>query len=291
MKRYLTLLFFMLAITWMATTARAGFENGFWIDDVRVTAKIQSSSVEFGFNGSNRYVRLDGFNTKFARFPSSSLSYEASYSGSGRTQWVAFDFIGNNFFGPGVTPSPVIQGGAHLIFFLRNATFLNSTNTEVLNAEGKGIFLGRNNTWGDCGSPIDKARIFFETRVVRSQFPSTAAAGVKCADWFPDKYFVDNQQYHIEMHVNDTHIAYWIYLKFSNGSTTLWSSNVTEALDYPASTAINSEFALAKSDWLLPDYNRMNNNDINNLGIGLALENSNNGVWSLKITNLNSSKF
>ena len=291
MKRFLTILFFTLASTWTTATAHAGEENGFWADDVRLIAKTTSSSVEFGFDGNNRYITLDGWNRRYARHAGSDLGYQSSYPGSGRTQWIAFDFIGTNFFGSGSNPAPVIQGIAHIPIFLRNRSFYDWAG--IVNAEGKGIFLGRNDIWGNCGAPADKGRIFFETRVVRSQAPSEAVAGVKCADGYSDKYFVDGQQYRVVVHANDTHLAYWVYLKNWDGSTTLWSSNGTEALDYPSYSPgdYNSAFVNAKSSWLPGEHSRMNNNNLDTATIALPLTTSNAGAWNLKITNLGSGRF
>lgn len=282
----------LLASTSMAATAHAGDDNGFWVDNERLIAKTMSSSVEFGFDGWNRYITLNNWNRRNALTTSSHLGYEMSYPGSGRTQWVSFDFVGSNVFGTGLSPSPVFQSFVHMPIFLRAGSF--HTATVAQNLEGKGIFLGHNDTWGSCGTPASKARIFFETRIVNTWTPAPydAVAGVKCADGSSDKYFEDEQQYHVDMHVNDNYISYWIYLKYPNGSMVLWSASGTEATDYlPYTGNSNAAFVDAKSSWLPREQGRMNDNNLANLSIPLPLLPTNQGPWYLRITNLSSGRF
>jgi hypothetical protein len=277
---------------WMST-AHAGEDNGFWVSDFQLIAETASSSVEFGVDFPGPYVALNGIK-RYARTATSGLGYKAPYSGSGRTQWVAFDFIGSNFFGSSSNASPLIQGGAHMPIFLRAGTFQSSTTMYAV--EGKGIFLGRNNSfWGSCGAPESKARIFFETKIVnsgeaiRTQSDQSAGA-VKCADWFSDKFFEDGVKYSIAMHVNDTNIAYWIYRADQSGNMVLWSSNGTNALDYPRDVnSFNSGFLDAA--WMPTEHSRMNNNNINTLMIAPVLMPTGIGAWNFKISNLNSGNF
>jgi hypothetical protein len=282
---------FLLAGTCISTTAHAGDENGFWVDPKRLIAKTTSSYVEFGNDFYGRYVIAAGI--KKYGLLDNDLGYMANYAGSGRTQWVAFDIVGSNFFGSSYNTSPAIQGYAHLPIFMRGGSF--QTSTMVYAGEGKGIFLGRNSDWGDCGAPFNKARIFFETKVVNSG-PAIAtqsdqsAGAVKCADGYSDKYFEDNKRYQVVVHVNDTHMAYWIYREDSYGNLALWSSNGTEALDYPW-TYFNSYFHSVRYSWLPSEYNRMNNNNINTLLIALPSVPQGIGAWNLKIYNLSSGRF
>jgi hypothetical protein len=292
MKTNLVRTLLLLAGTCISTTAHAGDENGFWVDNGLVCAKTMSSYVEFGNDFNGRYVVAAGVK-RYGLSPGSDLGYAVSYSGSGRTQWLSFDFVGSNFFGSSFNTSPAIQGGAHLPIFMRVGSF--QTSTRIYAAEGKGIFLGRNNSWGDCGAPYDKARIFFETKVVNSG-PAIATqsdqstGAVKCADWYSDKFFEDGKRYRVEMHVNDTHMAYWIYREDPYGNMVLWSANGTEALDYPW-TSFNSHFHSVRYSWLPTEYNRMNNNNINALAIALTGVPQGIGAWNLKIYNLNAGRF
>lgn len=270
-------------------TAHAGHENGFWIDNNRLIAETMSSSVELGVDFIGRYVAIAGARRYTFSSSTNGLGYKVNYAGSGRTQWVSFEFIGSNFFGNGFNTSPAIQGGNHLIIFLRGRTFQDSST--IYDAEGKGIFFGKNHgSWGGCGLPEDKARIFFETRLVNSAVASPGQSGgaVKCADGFSDKYLEDGVKYSVSMHVNDTHIAYWIYRADQVGNMVLWSSNGTNALDYPP-TFFNS--GLLNAPWLWNEYPRMNNGNIDTLSIGLAGVQMGIGAWNLKITNLNSGRF
>ncbi len=116
---------------------------------------------------------------------------------------------------------------------------------------------------------------------------------MKCADGYADKFFEDGVTYRLAMHVNDTHIAYWIYKQDPYGNMILWSANGTNALDYPY-TSFNSGFHQALSQqWFSGDYYRMNEYNINTLLLGLVLVPlpDNIGTWNVKITNLNAGRF
>ncbi|WP_224367527.1 hypothetical protein [Hyalangium versicolor] len=299
MKLFMVRCLFLLASTWSAL-AQAGQEYGFWVDDKRVIGTLMSSSVEFGFDGYGRYVAAAGLR-RYGRTTTSDLGYQVNYGGSGRTQWVSFDFVGTNIFGSPWNTNSAIQGWAHLPIFMRAGQM--DDGVEAYAAEGKGIFLGRNSVWGDCGAPWDKARIFFETKVINSaegamqrnlppaQRIDPSKGAVKCADGYADKFFEDGVTYRLTMHVNDTHIAYWLYKQDPYGNMVLWSSNGTYALDYPA-TSFNSAFIQALGQpWFGYDYGRMNNNNINALVLALVLPPEGIGTWNLKITNLNAGRF
>jgi len=283
-------------------------ENSFWIDD-SIIAQTTSSSVEFGFDGYGRYVIVGGIKN-YALNRDGSISYKTNTTGNGRTQWLVFDFIGSNFFG---STSP-LHGGAHMPIFLRSGTFQNSTRP--YSAEGKGIFLGRNDVWGTCGAPFAsgavlparspvtpgvepddfRARIFFETKVVNPEAAVStqgdqSAGAVECADINSDKYFEDNIKYQLRIHVNDTNIAYWIYRANGSGNMDLWSSNGIQSLDYPG-VNFNTGFAAAKSTWLPNDHYRMNLNNIDTAFIVLTtLPTDNSGAWNIKMSNLGSGRF
>jgi hypothetical protein len=301
MRLFIARWLLLLASTWSAM-AQAGQEYGFWVDDKRVIGTLMSSSVEFGFDGYGRYVAAAGLRRYGPA--GSDLGYQVNYGGSGRTQWLSFDFVGTNFFGNLWNTNSAIQGYAHLPIFMRAAQMDDGVAKYA--AEGKGIFLGRNSVWGNCGAPWDKARIFFETKVINSAvaaiqryWPPEQRTGdlgvtaVKCADGYADKFFEDGVTYRLTMHVNDTHMAYWLYKQDPSGNMVLWSANGTYALDYPA-TSFNSGFTQAMGQpWFGYDYGRMNNYNIDTLVLALVLVPLPDGIgtWNVKITNLNAGRF
>ena len=295
MRLFIARSLLLLASMW-STMAQAGQEYGFWVDNKRVIGTLMSASVEFGFDGYGRYVAAAGLR-RYGPV-GSDLGYQVNYGGSGRTQWVSFDFVGTNFFG---NPWNTNQGYAHLPILMRAGQMDDGVVKYA--AEGKGIFLGRNSVWGDCGAPWDKARIFFETKVINSaeaaiqrnnppaQRTDPSVGAVKCADGYADKFFEDGVTYRLTMHVNDTHMAYWLYKQDPYGNMVLWSANGTYALDYPA-TSFNSGFIQALGQpWFGYDYGRMNNYNIDTLALALVLLPEGIGTWKVKITNLNAGRF
>jgi hypothetical protein len=297
MRLFIARWLLLLAST-CSSMAQAGQEYGFWVDHERVIGTLMSSSVEFGFDGYGRYVAAAGL--RRYGLADSALGYQVNYGGSGRTQWLSFDFVGTNFFGNPWNTNSAIQGGAHLPIFMRVAQWDDGVVKYAV--EGKGIFLGRNSGWGNCGAPWDKARIFFETKVVNSaeaaiqrnnpgQRRDPSVGAVKCADGYADKFFEDGVTYRLTMHVNDTHMAYWLYKQDPYGNMVLWSANSTYSLDYPA-TSFNSGFTQALGQpWFGYDYGRMNNYNIDTLALALVSLPNNIGNWNVRITNLNAGRF
>jgi hypothetical protein len=279
----------------------ASAQSTIWNDSARLAVAFPASSVRMGHDGAGWYVFGNNwygmYDAKTAENPSkASLAfvYPFSVKPEGKTtQWVKFTFKSNNFFNA--------EPGAHVAIFSRANNFslpvkdeqalFPPSNYAILNAEGKGIILGREKPAGQQGTynsscPTDGFRVFFESRIfIRSysQDPlnaNAATAGVKCAEPSPGKTLKDGVTYTVELHVNDDWISYWIWEE-----GTPWPSRGTPFADYqgnPGGPHFNNQFVQYLSNpafW--SSHSQMNANSHGFTIAPVLLGNSQ--AWSIEI--------